>query len=446
MHKGWITKSINKLFNKSLGVSDDEALFDKIRNATRSMVKGTKVTYTTAMKFADVYTCIRIKSESVGQLPIKLYRVKDAVRQQVYSGREHDIFTRRPNQYQTWQEFIEVYVTVIELRGNFYAEVKRNRYGNVYEIIPFRWQDNVSVNMDMNGTVTYHYTTNDGKGMTSTATYAARDILHIKLNSTDGVMGMSPISQAADEIGLGIAGSHHAASLFNNGARPSGVLYTDQVFGDDDDSIARITKSWTKAHGGVGNSGKTAILEAGLKYQSVQMTSVDAQLIEHSRFTREKIAAIFRIPLHMLNDTSAMKYNTVEHNNTSFFRDALMPLVTKLENNINILLPANHIIVVDEAQFVRGDRQTQVQTLTSELKSGLVTLNEGRIILGHEPVDGGDVFAIQTNNLMFGSYSDIGRLRELEISKLQGESDKVNNEASGMIVPPKVTSTKFDNN
>lgn len=391
---------------------------------------GVDVNYTTAMKHADVYTAIRIKAESIGQLPIRLYRTKDNVRREIHNGREHKIFTIKPNSYQTWQEFIETYVTAIEILGNFYAEVKRNRFGNVYEIVPFRFQNNVSSEMDMNGVVYYTYATNDGKGRVTKATYEASDILHIKLNNTDGYRGMSPISQCAQAIGLAIAGSTHSASLFENGATPSGVLSTDQTFGDDDNAVERLREQWNNSHQGPNKRGKTAILENGLKYQSIQMSSVDAQLLEHGKFSREQICAIFRVPSHMLSAPDGMKYNSIEHNNTGFFRDSLMPLVTKLENNINPLLPENHSIKIDQKQFVRGDHKSMVDSIETEIKSGLCSLNEGRVDLGREPIEGGDVFAIKTNNLQFGTYDEITELSRLGMEKLVNENDKLKREAT----------------
>ena len=61
------------------------------------------------MRQQDVYTCIRIKSEAIGQLPVRLYRSINGQNVQITAGREHRIFTQKPNDYQTWQEFIEQY-------------------------------------------------------------------------------------------------------------------------------------------------------------------------------------------------------------------------------------------------------------------------------------------------------------------------------------------------
>src|SRR5690606_32227139 len=50
------------------------------------------------------------------------------------------------------------------------------------------------------------------------------NILHIKAPSLDGVSGESPVKLAREAIGLALVMEAHAARLFGNGARPSGLL------------------------------------------------------------------------------------------------------------------------------------------------------------------------------------------------------------------------------
>lgn len=385
--------------------------------AVRQSYAGVDVNYTSAMRHNDVYTCIRIKAESLGQLPVRLYRHVGSRKEKITSGREFKIFTQRPNAYQTWQDLIEQYVAALEIQGNFYAEVKRNRFGNVFEIVPFRYQNNVSVEMNHMGQVYYTYSTNDGKGRVIKKTYAPNDILHVKLFSTDGYRGLSPITQTARAIGIAISGESTAASMFEKGGKPAGVLQTDEVFDDDDDSIQRLRDQWQELYGGPDNSGKIAVLESGLKFQSVSMSAVDSQLLEQRKFTREQISSIFRVPLHMLQAASGMKYASVEGNNKSFYKDALMPIAIKLQHAVNEILPENHTIELDEKEFVRGDRETQVKTVKEMVTAGLMSVNEGRDELGLEPVEGGDVFAVQTNNLTFGRYDELPSVQEQMAAK-----------------------------
>jgi len=404
--KSWVAAKLN-IETKSNPYSDS-SFFGNISNN----FAGIAVTPDSAIRHNDVYTCVRIKSEALGQIPILLYRQQDNIKYQITSGREFNIFTLRPNPYQTWQDFTEMYVAALELRGNFFAEIKRNKYGNVYEIVPFRYQGSVAVNMNSYGQVYYTYGTNGLKAGTEVRSFSPSSILHVKLNSLDGYKGMSPISYAAQTIGSAIAGETHAANLFTNGARPSAVLETDQSFGDDFEIVERLRTQWNDLHKGASNAGKTAILENGLTYKSIQMSAVDSQLIEQRKFSREQLSSIFRVPIHMLNAAAGMKYNTIEQNNISFFRDALMPLATKLENAINPILPNSHIIKFDQKSFIRGDRSSQVKNVKTEIAMGTMSINEGRIELGQEPIDGGDVYVIATNNATYGTWDNLDKIQQ----------------------------------
>jgi len=436
--KNWIVKKFDtkisslKLEEKYNPYSDS-SFFGQSFSQTFA---GVDVNASTAIMHQDVYTCIRIKSEAVGQLPMTLFRNANGKREKITSGREFKIFTQRPNAYQTWQELNEMYVTTMELRGNFYAEIKRNSFGNVYEIAPFRYQDNISVNMNSLGQVYYTYSTNDNKSGQSIRTYQNNQILHIKNNSLDGYRGMSPISYTAKSIAGAIAGEKHANSLFENGAKPSGVLTTDESFGDDFEAVERLRKNWNDMHSGSNNTGKTAILENGMTYKPIQMSAVDTQLLEQRKLSREQISSIFRVPIQMLNAASGLKYNTIEQTNIAFFRDSLMPLVTKLENAISPLLPDSHEIKLDQSQFVRGDRTTQVSNVKTEIQMGTLSINEGRVELGYEPIDGGDVYVVATNNATYGTWDKLdeiqqannGNLAQTNISPQDSNTDPNNKE------------------
>ena len=76
-----------------------------------------RVTAKTAMQFSTVYACIKVLAESVGQLPLKVY-------QRTAEGREYlgdsDLqkLLRKPNPRQTGQEFFEMAVMLLKLKGN----------------------------------------------------------------------------------------------------------------------------------------------------------------------------------------------------------------------------------------------------------------------------------------------------------------------------------------
>ena len=91
----------------------------------------------TAMQSAAVYSAVKVLSESVGMLPINLYRKEQngsrtLMAQHPLQRLLHD----QPNEWQTSVEFWEMLVLSLNLRGNAYAYVNRASSGRVVELLP----------------------------------------------------------------------------------------------------------------------------------------------------------------------------------------------------------------------------------------------------------------------------------------------------------------------
>jgi HK97 family phage portal protein len=77
-----------------------------------------------ALKEATVFACIRILADSIGKLPIKVYKNKDG-RQSVADHYLTPLLKIRPNPWMTARDFFKA------------LEVQRNLYGNSYAWIEF---------------------------------------------------------------------------------------------------------------------------------------------------------------------------------------------------------------------------------------------------------------------------------------------------------------------
>ncbi len=125
-----------------------------------------------------------------------------------------------------------------------------------------------------------------------------------------GSTDRAPLTLAREAIAVALLMEQHAAKLFARGARPSGVLKLASKINEA--ALARIRKSWTDAHGGSENSGRTAILEEGAEWQALSFNSVDAQFLELRQFQIIEIARAFRVPPHMLFDLGRATWSNVE--------------------------------------------------------------------------------------------------------------------------------------
>ncbi|PHS22010.1 MAG: phage portal protein [Robiginitomaculum sp.] len=406
---------------------------------------GVDVNYTSSMRQVDVYTCNRILSETIASLPVYVYSIDGELKTKVSRGhRFHKLFTERPCEQSTMQEFVETTISNLSLFGNAYA-YKVMVGGTISQLVPFRYPNNVNVDMNAEGRVYYTYTRNDRTG--GDQVFPQEEVMHIKLFSPDGIKGFSPIQQAGEAIGLGIANQRYSAKTYENSAMMSGIVSLGNDSGDtlDDEQYARLQDSY-KDFQGVNQAGKILIMEGGAKYQSMSMSHQDAQVMELANFSREQIASIFRVPVHMLNDTSAQTYSNVENNNLQFLRHALLPLIRKIETALTEMLPDNYVVEFDTNEYLRGDSLSLVQVMDGLAKLGAISVNEIRQKFGMNPEEGADVFQVATNNAEFGTWEEAAEIRQelrdqtnmaAETTQMAADQQMVMNEAEMNAPKPK---------
>ena len=359
-------------------------------------------------KIEAVYACWRDKAETVGQLPIKLYETSKKGRKEINSGRVQRIFCEKPCDYMTFQSFMEMLVVSLERFGAFYAYVEKNDLGNVMSIIPFRYQGNIHPSMDINGVVYYQYVTNDGK---IGDPYRAEDLFVIKSFTFDGYTPVSPLVQNARLLGIANAQENTQYESQTDGITARMYASTDQIF-KDDNAIERIKNQFKEMRG---PSGAKAIpvLEQNLTLHSLKLTPAETELLKNREFTVNRICRIFRVPVHRVGVAST---NTgtgdVFDLDEAYMRDSLNPILVKVEKALNPLLPAGYELEFDRNAFYAGSPWRLVEHVERAVKGGLKSINEGRQALGDEPVEGGDVFAIDNNNVVYGSWDKLDSMQE----------------------------------
>ena len=138
--------------------------------------------------------------------------------------------------------------------------------------------------------ILYKYTV-DGRGQP--VDIPADDIWHLKGISSDGFVGLSPLTLAREAIGLTLAAETHGSIYFKNGAQPSGVVsYPGKL---KETSYVRFRNSIQEAIAG-SNKFRAVVLEEGASWAPVGMSNEISQFLETRQFQVEDIARIFRVP------------------------------------------------------------------------------------------------------------------------------------------------------
>jgi len=329
----------------------------------------------TAMQSAAVYSCIKVLSESVGMLPLNLYSKQGTTRTLQVNHPLQAILHDSPNDWQTSVEFWEMVIVSLLLRGNAYAYVVRAPGGRVVELLPLH-PDMVRVNMGTNWTLEYQITMPDS----TFQTFGPGEIFHIRGMTINGWMGLSPIAYARESIGLALATEKFGGQLFRNGAKMGGILEHPGKLTAD--AYTRLKSSFDEAHSGE-NAHKTALLEEGMKYSKVSMTADESQFLDTRKYQRSEIAAIFRVPPHMIGDLDKATFSNIEQQSLEFINYSLMPYLVRIEKAIkrDLMTPTERKTLTakfDVSALLRGDASARSALYHNGILDGWMTRNEAR--------------------------------------------------------------------
>lgn len=383
---------------------DSPALLDMMLRADKPGLS--TVSSEAAMRLSTVYACIKVLSETVSTLPCHLYRLSaDRMsRTHAYNDILHTLVMRAPNDWQTAQEFWQMQVVNLCLRGNSYSYIVRGESGRVVALHPIP-VDSVSVHVEAQNRITYNVTIGE-KGRQRTEVFAPQEILHFKTMSLDGITGISPISYQGHLLGGAIEQRDHSNSVFANGSTPRGVLQVDGTLSDD--AYNNLKESWEGAHGGRGNANRVALLEAGVRFEPISMSPGDVQLIETRKLSREEICGIFRVPPHMIADLSRATFSNIEEQTLDFYRSAIYPYIRGFETRMNysLLGDSTREFRFEVGELLRGDFAGEVDAYKKLLEIGVMSPNEVRHKLDMNPREGGDEYISGSNNLTFGAEQE----------------------------------------
>ena len=358
---------------------------------------GISITPEQALRVSTVHACVKILAETIALLPLLLYRrLPDGGRERATDHPLFDILHNRPNPWQTSFEWREQMQAHLALRGNAYAFVNRVR-GRVIEILPLN-PSRIRVTQDKVFSIKYHIPDRDGQDKE----IRPQDMLHLRGLSMDGLVGLSPIAQAREAIGLATATERFGAQLFRNGAKMSGILSHPTHF-KDDESSERIRKSWDESTSSE-NAHKTAVLEDGVTWERVSMAPDDAQFILTREHQIPEIARYYRIPLHKLQFLKAATYRNIEHQSIDFVNDAIVPWVTRWEQRLSTQLlskeeRADFFIAFLVDGLLKGDIKSRNEALEIERRNGIISANEWRKLVDMSPRTdpGGEVYITPLN-------------------------------------------------
>lgn len=348
---------------------------------------------TDMLSYHTVFACLSLISGDIGKLRFVPKSRKDGVLQQTAS--RIDRLLGKPNSMQTWQQFAECWILSKLSHGNTYIYKQRDIFGDVWQLVVLN-PERVTPLISDDGQVFYRIHRDKTHGITG-LTLPASEIIHDRFNCLyHSLVGISPITASAISISQGSAIQASQTTLFQNAARPGGVLSVPTAITRE--KAEEIKMHWNKTYQGL-KQGGIAVLGDGAKYEGITMSSSDTQMIEQLKMTAEIICSVFHVPAFKIGIGTIPAGQKVSDLNEIYYSDCLQALIEAMENLIDSELLGDGVeIEADLSSLIRMDGASQMAYLKEGTLSGIMSPNEARATLGLAPVVGGESPLMQQQN------------------------------------------------
>jgi HK97 family phage portal protein len=338
---------------------------------------GERIDEWTALGVSSVLAAVSLLADSIASMPLRCFMIGTDGKRVMQPLPE---ILADPDPESNTYELMHQIVASMALHGNAYVKIDRNRRGDMIGLVPLHpYQMQVLPTGDMTGRRYLHL----GNEMNR------EDMLHLRwFTPPQSLVGISPLNQTRNLVGLSIAMDRHLAQFYGEGGTPSSVLETDQKLTLDQARI--IQGTWEATHR---RHRKPAVLSDGLKWKPITTSAADNEMIATREQLIRDIARIYRIPSNLIGATGdSQTYQNVEQASINFLTHTIAPWIRRIEIAISkILLPGTDV-AFDTSSILRTDALTRSRVNMINVQMGARTPNEVRQIEGLEPFEGGDVF------------------------------------------------------
>lgn len=351
---------------------------------------GELVTAASALQNVDVFACVRVLSDGVASLPVRVYqRTDNGNKVEMVNNPIASLLTTAPNDEMVPYTFIVSLIAGLMSDGNCYAEIQRSTDGRAIGLWPLHPALTTPQRDPQTNTIYFETTDTPGN---KTRRIAAADMLHVPYISLTGDKGLSPIGLAREAIGLNIAAEKFGSRYFGNNAVPGGILSNSSADSSamSDEQKQLLRTSWDQAQAGK-NQHRTAVLLGDWKYTPISISPQDSQFLQLRQFSRTQIAALFNVPPSKIGDLTKQSKASAEQENLSFVTDTLRPLCVRLEQQFRAkLFPGQPEIIIefDFSERLRTDFASTLTAISQGRQWGILTANDGRKMLDLDPLAG----------------------------------------------------------
>ena len=349
------------------------------------------VSASTQLQITTAWSAIRLIAETVGTLPLHLYRTTTKGRERAKDDPRYALVRWQPCDYMTAPEWKEAMVVSLATVGQSYNPITRfDSTGRILEIQPVQ-KSRVQPEVLRDGSIRYWLTDRHGQRRALTR----REIMPIRgFGGVGELEGYAPHHIHGNSLGLSVALEKYAAEFFGSGGQPLGIITGNYDPGEmTRDQFRRSVSRYIRESR---EKGEHPFFADGTEYTPISTPNNESQFIEARKLQIAEVARIYRVPLHMLMETDKASYNNTEQANKHFLDYTLLSYLTRIEASLNscLLEPAERAsgmyFEFDVNGLLRGDSTARADQYLKLRQASAITANEIRARENLPLVDGAD--------------------------------------------------------
>jgi len=349
--------------------------------------------------FGAVYACLTLIANDIGKLRPVLMAKGGPVKAPADITSPHWRALRKPNAYQTRNQFYRSWLLSKLMHGNTYVlkvrEAARGMVMSLHVLDPRR----VTPMVTPEGDVYYSLAGDDLAKIPAGMLVPASEIIHDRCCTLwHPLVGVPPLYAAALSATQGRKIQANSSLFFENMSRPSGILKGPGIIPPEEK--ASLKEQWEANYSGL-NIGRLAVLGGGLTYEAMTIPAEQAQLIDQLKWTALDICGPFHVPPYKIGVGPMPTNNNVEALNQQYYTDTLQTHIEDIEGLLDegLEVPSDKCVEFDiDAGLLRMDSGAQMDMLATGVEKCILVPNEARARLNRPPKTGGDELYLQQQN------------------------------------------------
>ena len=331
-----------------------------------------------------IYAAVSRIANTMATLPMHLYRGHE-----IQAGHPLErLVGLEPNPNFSAFGFVQTMEVLRNTEGNAYALKVPDGMGQVARmdiLNPTR----VQAMVDPSTKETWYKVSMDGEEPYYLPGYMLLNLKHMSANGEKGIRPLDVLRRSLD-----YDTQVKELALDQLDGVNSGIMLTVPNTGLDQDEKDELVDRFLETYEKSGRS--VVVLEGGLTANHFQGQTVNSDVLDVERITRNRVATVYNLPPFFLGDYSGVSYSSTEQLMLTFLQMTILPIVRQWEQEFNrkLLTPQQRAdgyeFRFDVSQFYRADVATMANRYQIGIRGGWMKPNEARRNEGLPPDPDGD--------------------------------------------------------